>query len=386
MVRIGLQAGSGEEFIAVKVKGMPIGRYAAQIRQLLTEYGLEGISRYFAQPVFSSHADKAQWFYDTRFETLTPWQEASTAQKLSGLQQLIAMTDAIERLRLALPKQAKRSLSFIDQILKNLTLIPSIETIFLVNQQPVLLYWGYYGADQRTVDFRQCYDSLSETQAVPSPPVSVPQPSAQHRRCHKIALRNGLLAVILAATAWGFYHQSVFTIPRQDDSKEVAQIAKSDDMAVIMQNLTTITHNLPVQPAKYQAPAPQLAEVKAKKTKQALMIPTAARYQGSTSFLDGIWYAEVQENNHTTRFTFDFRHGKAKTTLRSGSQHCVTQSHASFSSAGQLAIVTARSTCQGQLTLPATTILCEKSQPNTECQWKKNASSSLPVTLYREGT
>lgn len=62
MSKAGLQIEKGQEYIAVKVEGIPLGRYAPQIFQLLSQHGLDTVRVALAQPVFSDQGIALQWF------------------------------------------------------------------------------------------------------------------------------------------------------------------------------------------------------------------------------------------------------------------------------------------------------------------------------------
>lgn len=386
MVKTVLQVEKGQNYIAVNVEGIPLGRYAPQILHLLSQYGLDAIKGSLAQPIFTHHGLASQWLSPVSSQPITPWREATLPQQVSCLATLIEMAKAIESLRRELSQHDNRSLTIIDQVLKNLTVIPSTDAIFLVNQQPLLLYWGYYSQDRHAVDFYHLHNRLQQTlgeESSPAQPDTTVLPRLAHHKTSRIYYTAAALGALSIAGTLCFNAMQPTKIVPTPPAQEF--VAPADEVKLTLKALTAATQALPIQAAEYIAPPPRVKPVVMKKIRVPIMIPERSRYQGNTDFLDGTWHANLKVNTKIVIITYRFKHGQASTTVKNGQQHCVTTSQAAFTAAGQLFINTAKTHCNDSSMLPAITLVCEKSAPNTQCIWKQNPSTTLPVVLYSEG-
>ncbi|WP_241572547.1 anti-sigma factor [Rosenbergiella nectarea] len=385
MSKAGLQIEKGQEYIAVKVEGIPLGRYAPQIFQLLSQHGLDTVRVALAQPVFSDQGIALQWFPQVSAQTLTPWRQATLSQQVRCLAQLIEMAKSIDALRQHLTPPSSRSLTIIDQILQNLTVIPSIEAIFLADQQPLLLHWGYYSQDRIAVDLPSLYHRLQQQLEAESPPPPCEHteisPSHPTQRAFIYYLAAAVVALfILGAIALNATRPGL----KQPLATYPPVVSTVDEVKKSLEGAIAASRALPLHPAELIAPPPEVKPIQVKKTRVPLMIPARSRYLGNTDFLEGAWLANLNKNNKITTLSYHFTHGQAKTLIVTGQQNCSTTSQASFTSTGKLIINATKARCNDGTTLPAITLICEKSAPNTQCRWKQNPSTPQPIELYSE--
>ena len=386
MAKAGLSLDKGHDYIAVKVEGIPLGRYAPQIFQLLSQHGLDAVRRMLTQPILSDQGIALQWFPQTSIQVITPWRQATLSQQVHCLAQLMERIDAINRLRQQLAGHSPRSLMIIDQILQNLTVIPSTEAIFLVDQQPLLAQWGYYDQERTAVDLPSLHLRLQqhleeESAAAHAPAESLPskRPSAAYRSTLIAAVVTLFIAGAVSLTALRpSTKPPLATLPHS--------ISPVDEIQQSVEDVMTASQALPLRPAELTLPPPVVTPVRVKKNRVPLMIPARSRYQGNIDFLNGTWLANLRLYNTTVAVTFDFSHGKANTRIAFGHETCTTTSQSAFTSSGKLVIKAAKARCDGGKTLPIINVFCEKSAPNTQCLWQQNPSTLLPVELYSERT
>ncbi|WP_241617021.1 hypothetical protein [Rosenbergiella epipactidis] len=386
MAQAGLPLDKGHDYIAVKVEGIPLGRYAPQIFQLLSQHGLDAVRRMLAQPVLSDQGIALQWFPHRSNQVITPWCQATLSQQVDCLAQLMERIDAITTLRQQLAGQRTRSLTIIDQILQNLTVIPSTEAIFLADQQPLLAQWGHYNQERTAVDLPSLHQLLQqhleeESAAAQAPAESLPskRPCAPYRYSLSVAVITLFIAgAITITTLRSRTTPPIATLPHI--------ISTVDKVQQSVKGVMIASQALPLRPAELTLPPPELIPIRVKKSRVPLMIPARSRYQGNIDFLNGTWLANLRLDNTTAAVTFDFSHGKANTHIAFGQQTCTTTSQSGFTSSGKLIIKTAKARCDEDKMLPIITLVCEKSAPNTQCRWQQNPSTLLPVELYSERT
>ncbi|WP_241645083.1 hypothetical protein [Rosenbergiella metrosideri] len=381
MAKAGLPLYKGHDYIAVKVEGIPLGRYAPQIFQLLSQHGLDAVRRMLAQPVLSDQGIALQWFPHSSNQVITPWCQASLSQQVDCLAQLMERIDAINTLRQQLAGQRTRSLTIIDQILQNLTVIPSTEAIFLVDQQPLLAQWGYYDQGRTAVDIPSLQHRLQQHLEDESAADDTPSPSKRSSTPYRYALAVAVITLFIAG-AITFLRPS--TKPSFATLPHI--ISTVDEIQQSIEGMMTASQALPLQPAELALPPPESRPIRVKKSRVPLMIPAHSRYQGNVDFLNGTWLTNLRLDNTTAAVTFDFSHGKAITRITFGQQRCMTTSQSAFTSSGKLVIKTAKARCDEGMTLPIITLICEKSAPNTQCRWQQKPSTLLPVKLYSERT
>ena len=380
MLRTALQIENRYDYVAVNVEGMPIGHYTAQIFKLLSTHGLASVCQLFAHPVYYRRGSEVQWFYQGAATELLPWKKASHSQQLKAIDLLIEIREQIEVVRQQLPRPFTRSIKIIDQILSNLTIIPTTEAIFFTEHQPLVIYWGYFTAQHRAIELPQLQDSLQQlaVEELAQTPTDTlaPQPAGWPWSQWILALVFGftlaLTSEMLSYRAHPTSSPHTTLIPLQPDAVEVA-----------VNRLVMATESLPVKPALLKAPTP-VPQVIPVKRKEPLMIPALSRYRGDISFLNGDWVTTLAEQSAPITLRYSFYQGQAKTTAEVGAQRCQTLSKAAFTAKGDLVIASGRTVCAEGLQLPVLTLRCKKSQPNTQCVWLKNSSVHLPIALERE--
>ena len=384
MAQAGLPLDKGHDYIAVKVEGIPLGRYAPQIFQLLSQHGLDAVRRMLAQPVLSDQGIALHWFPHRSNQVITPWCQATLSQQVDCLAQLMERIDAITTLRQQLAGQRTRSLTIIDQILQNLTVIPSTEAIFLADQQPLLAQWGYYDQGRTAVDIPSLQHHLQQRLGDESAADDTPTESSPSKRSSAPYRYALTVAVITLSIAGAITFLRPSTKPTLATLPDI--ISTVDEIQQSVQGIMTASQALPLQPAELTLPPAEIRPIRVKKSRVPLMIPARSRYQGNVDFLNGTWLAKLRLDNTTAAVTFDFSHGKASTRISFGQQRCMTTSQSAFTSSGKLVIKTAKARCDEGMTLPIITLVCEKSAPNTQCRWQQNPSTLLPVKLYSERT
>ena len=383
MAKTGLHIETEQGYIAVKVGGMPISRYAPQIFQLLTQHGLDAAREMLARPIMSDRGITLQWFAQTSIPSITPWRQATLSQQINCLAQLIEMANAIAALRRKLAGLSVPSLTIIDQILQNLTVIPSTEAIFLAGRQPLLVQWGYYSEERTAVDLPSLHHQLQQQFAKESVALEYQCPEAVESSHSTFRYRYYLAAAVAVLVIAG-----AITISRPVSKPPLVSLSPiiltQDDVKMSIEGILTASRDLPVNSAELIIPPPESKPTRVIKSKVPLMIPALSRYQGNINFLKGTWLTTLHLNDKLSTVSYRFNHGRASTRIANDHRYCTTTSQAAFTSTGKLVISTLKAHCSDGSTLPVITLICEKSAPNTQCRWKQNASTTQPIKLYSE--
>ena len=378
MVRTALEVTPTQEYISVNVEGIPVSRYAPQIFQLLAEAGLGDICQCFAQPSYGRQVTPPLWFCSATSQTIIPWQKATQSQQAACVARLVEIIKAIELLRSHLPQRITSSLSIIDKILQNLTVLPSTDAIFCVNQQPLIVYWGYYDAKHQAIDLHKLYQHyFPDTEE--SAPASPPQPSVSKSLSGYVMTRliGVVLLLLISAGYYEVRRPSPSPIPSPSPSPSPSP-TKLDQVRSTRERLVKVIQSLPITLAS-DIPLP-VAE-KPQSPPKSLMIPSSSRLRGDTTFLDGVWTTTLPDTTRHLFVTFHFKNGRATTTLASGAMRCMATSRAAFNAKGLLTITTTKKRCTNALSAYRPTLVCENSTPDTQCLWKKNKTTRLPITL-----
>ncbi|MBT0720906.1 hypothetical protein HGT70_06370 [Rosenbergiella collisarenosi] len=372
MVRTALEVTPTQEYISVNVEGIPVGRYAPQIFQLLTEAGVDDISQCFAQPSYGRQGRPPLWFCSATSQPIIPWQKATRSQQAACVARLVEIIKAIEHFRSQLPQHITYSLSIIDKILQNLTVLPSTDAIYCVNQQPLIVYWGYYDAEHRAIDVNKLYQHYfpDTEKALPASPdlPSVAKPISGYGMTRLIGL---VLLLLIGAGYYEVRQPSASPFP-------TPSLTKLDQVRITHERLVNVIQSLPMMLAS-DIPPP-IAE-KPKIVRKPLMIPSSSRLRGDIAFLNGVWTTTLPDTARHIQVTFRFKDGRATTILASGAMRCKVTSKAAFTAKGQLTITSTRKRCTNALSAYTPTLVCENSTPNTQCLWKKNTTTRLPITL-----
>lgn len=387
MVQTWLTGGSTGQYIAAKVEDMPIGHYAAQLMALLRQRGLADLADCLALPVYGQ--EQVQWYYQGQVRQNISWREASAKQQVVCLEKLLKMTHSVSLLQEQMRHLSLPSSTLIDQILQNLTVLPSTDVIRIINQQPVILFWGYFSTDRQQLDLAKLHAELAQQLAPSDPPkeegpvtpVLMPTPLVPQRKqltVKKITLCLLIGMLIVAATSC-----YLFFLPAQPVAVTPLTVPEPIKVTPVERELTHLAATvvrLPLMKARYDAPpAPKAVELP-KVIWHKLMIPARSRYQGNIDFLNGRWQASDGKNN----IEFNFKQGKSLTQFTRANSLCSVISNAAFTASGKLLITSSKAQCQPQLTTTLPTIVCENSSPNTRCHWRDASSPQTAITLLQE--
>lgn len=385
MAQTGLQIEAGQDYIQVKVEGIPLGRYAPQIFQLLSQHELDHVRRLLAQPVFSEQAIALQWFPPPLVHYIKPWAEITLTEKVRCLTELIEMKNSLDILRQQLSRDDESTSRIIDPILQNLTVIPSTESIFFADGHPLIVHWGYYPQNRVALNLSSLHQDLAQQLAAqysPAQPPSVETLSPQApSRSRVYLLSAGLVAVLVSTLVILTVLQPANKPPRTVLPPVVASI---DEVKQTLGDIMAVSRALPLSPAEFIAPPPELTSTPEKISRVPLMIPARSRYQGSIDFLANRWMTHLEFNDKSITMTYDFNNDQASTLLSSGSQRCLATSRAAFTATGKLIINTAKARCSDGKTLPVITVICEKSAPHTQCFWQQRSKTLMPIDLFSE--
>lgn len=385
MAQTGLQIEAGQDYIQVKVEGIPLGRYAPQIFQLLSQHKLDQVRRVLAQPVFSERDIALQWFPPPLVQHIKPWAEITLTEKIRCLTQLIEIKNSIDTFRQQLSCDDESTSRIIDPILQNLTVIPSTESIFFADEHPLIVHWGYYPQNRVALNLHSLHQDLAQQVAAQYPPAEPPfietlSPPAP-TRTRVYLLSTGLVAVLVSTLVIVNVLQPAIKPPRTVSPPVVASI---DEVKQTLDDVMAASRALPLSPAEFIAPPPELTSAPEKISRVPLMIPARSRYQGSIDFLASRWTTHLEFSDRRITMTYDFNNDQASTLLSSGSQQCSATSRAAFTAKGKLLINTAKARCSDGKNLPAITVICEKSAPHTQCFWQQRSKTLMPIDLFSE--
>ncbi len=415
MIQTFLTGQSRPDFQSLGVRGLPVTDYSEQIHALLFLRGLQKIADCFAVPLRSPVSQNIQW-YSPLQGNVVPWTTAPDEQRYQALLLLREAITAIDQLAENCLAGGHPAGGFFAQLLEKMTHFPGADTLYLINNRPVVTFWSYSPADSNpscnTIIEGLAADIAPSVQPVagvtqsetvlflpadmpqnPQPVTGVPQPVTGKRR-HIALTASGVLAVVVFAVAGGYYYGS--------PAATTAQPVVAERPSAAAPNKVTVSHNqspvilLPLQPASLKEIPPVTISSPARIVSAAsvpptgLQIPASAVKMGTISFMDGHWKTTLSQSPDQPPLSlyFSFRHGIGKVQTHSA-QHgqCKAESRSGFLPSGTLALRSRfTAVCNDGSRLKIPVINCTLSATGTRCvAQRQGENTGQPVTLYPAG-
>lgn len=342
MAKILLRSGYFDNFLALGENGQSIFDAALQIRETLRLRKLPMLVDCLAIPQANDSGDKVDW-YAPHSGAVIPWATASIQQRQQALSYLENCLHTASQLSQRSLQAQKNSEQFFGVLLQNTFRFPGIQHVYLVNDKPVLTFWGFASLEEPLrEDALDClhasmqYDpeptaseqpiinitpdieaiihddpepvivTLSKPEAptpVAAPLVVAPTPSAAPASTpwRKIRLPLASLVIFVALLlAWPEISYVMEKASKQlrGTSAFIVHPHEKDKRVIPVPQAVS----LPLQQAKVNAPKEPVELIVPEKivesppeiplpppAKNALVLPADSVKAGTTEFLDGSW-------------------------------------------------------------------------------------------------
>lgn len=146
-----ISSGFLSEYEPLGVNGDPVYRAATQIRTLLTKDLGENVANLFATPLRDDRNNAIDWYsaekgQATSFNALSPVEQASFTQEIK--EKLERVEDLGRRLSNNPQNQTAQTYA---GLLKSIQTYPDESHIFIVNNHPVIAFWGFHARQQQDI-------------------------------------------------------------------------------------------------------------------------------------------------------------------------------------------------------------------------------------------
>lgn len=328
-----LRSGCPDDFLNLGENGQAVFDSAWQIRETLRLRKQQAVADALAIPQINDSGSRIDW-YAPHAGQVTSWAAASEEQRLTALRYLEHCQTHVNLLSSQCLRSEKTALRLFGSLLTKTLQFPGSQYIYLVDDKPVITFWGFVNHNQTAQDdILACLQvqPSRETYTAPVPrivepiPVSEPDPeptpipsripdltSAYSLETEPAAVpAEAVVApsrrrwiptvVVLAVLLIGLAGSSYLLLQPQpeQDVVEIAEVinpaqSKSTRLAPAPVPATTLPLMLAsvVPPVVAEIPEPVVSA--APPSKGALILAADEVKQGSTKFLNGTWQVRVQ--------------------------------------------------------------------------------------------
>ncbi|QKJ87171.1 hypothetical protein PMPD1_2226 [Paramixta manurensis] len=435
MAKTFLRSGNLDAVLALGENGQPVYASARQLRETLRLKKWLAIADCLAIPYISESGDRLDW-YASGTGKVKSWAAANESERQHALTLLESYQQRLNDISQQALNADKPALRRFGALLAKAFHFPDRQYVYLVDNQPVLTFWGFVSLDNKppanALDFlRESKPVVPEPDKAPPPsqalpdirqapaPISVvseppselspperepeqaPIGSSRHgKTVHKSRLWWALIpAAIAAAGAVTFYANHDAPTPPIVTAPRVTTPAGGPLLpAAMIAKTTALPQTLPLTQAAVQpetTPAiqsasepPTVATPESRAPKDALVMPTDAIKIGSTKFLNGRWRVTLQLKNLPTPPTlhYQFKNGKGTAVVTQGDgNRCQADVAAGLMGSGNLVInsrYTARCRDGSRYKMPQ--LVCKQAGSAADCTAQYGTDAAFPMTIKRE--
>lgn len=389
------------------LRGLPVTGYSDQFHALLQLQGMPEIAACFAIPVKGPHSTVPAWFTPLDGPVI-PWHEANDSRKQQAIALLQSAFSRLQALRDHCLNSGYPAGLFYAELIEKIACFPGPESLWLAGNQPVITGWGYRrddggGAEEVlhqmavqlspqvlpvSVEAPPVCDAIPVTEILPEKVMTRRTPLFRRsRRRYPVPLMSGVLLTLLV----------VYGVSRLPGQFPLPAVAPPPAAAVaparpVPDKVTTsqkpsIEIHLPRQPATLQRPvavhSPPVTPQKP--PPERLKIPEQAQKAGDIRFMDGRWFALLNDGGQSARLRFTYKNGQGSVVMTlSNNVRCQAKSQAGWLPSGRLSLRSRyRATCSNGRRQVVPDILCTRTGASAACTYADNDKPSpRPVILY----
>ncbi|WP_228457137.1 SrfA family protein [Serratia symbiotica] len=421
-----LRSGSMHDVLALGENGQPVYACALQLRETLRIRQHPLAADCLAIPQPNEAGTRIDWYAPFPGK-VTSWLAASDAQRMQALHQLERHLSTFLTLVAQTQNTEHPSQRLFGALLAKAMQIPDQHHVYLVDDKPVLTFWGFIKPQAQFQDDPLACLRLAEEPAeepmpvataarkvaisipkpvskpaavtpptmppIPAPETPATAPPARQQRHRYVWIVAALMLLTLLV---GWLSQLNSPLPPIPAVQQPAPLAPFTVPALSLQ--------LPLAPATLMPPEPVALPPKPVNLppepvtlppadKNLLVLPTESVKAGSTRFLNGKWQAtvalQVPFSDKYPSLQYHLNGGKGTVSLRHGNGNaisCRASIEAGLMPSGNLVIKSrtkARCNDGSRYTLPEITCKQNETGP-AECFGRYNAETTYPMMLKRE--
>ena len=403
MAKTLLRSGNLDDFQAVGGGGQVVFDSANQVREALRLRKQFAVCDSLAIPQLNDDGDRVDWYSPVE-GTIISWKAASTAQREGALRYLDALQQTVWTLSGNCQQSGKPAQQLFGALLENTLQFPGENHLFLVNDKPVICFWGFVNLNESARDdafaclrIAECEPLIEHIPAEEAPTepkpafaqADIPLLDDSASACeeaptsHRATAPRGrwrwalpLAAAIIVATVASLFWPSAPTP------------ALAHSPASVIPPLPTLTPTLPLQLASHtEQPAPVKDIVLAPIAKDALVMESNQVRAGSTRFLNGNWRLLLDmKNAPSLRYQIENNKGTARL-VHGDNVICRVALFAGLHQNGEL-LIKSRGTarCSDGTRFPMPEISCKADSFDVAaCIARYSADKVVPVTFKKTG-
>ncbi len=441
MSKILLRSGYINNFLALGENGQTIFDSARQIRETLRLRKQTMLADCLAIPQLNDGGDKVDWYAPLAGKVIT-WASADEKLRLQALRYLdncLLTASQLSERSLASPKNTEQ---FFGSLLQHALRFPGSQHVYLVDEKPVLTFWGFIDLNMSTEGHAlSClYESMKPepfATAVDSPPIlpepliqieaiedpepvivtlskpeetpSLAAPSASDELHEPLpAPRQSLwrkmlwpiISIVLFMSlllSWPWLYPLVH--PELNEPEAVETLVAEPPAAVKPVAAQILLSALPLQkatviPQKVEEPKPEPPV--SPPPKNALVLPAEAVKAGTTKFLNGSWRVSFDAGDAVTdipiptgmRFQIKNNIGQVRL-VHSDNLVCRTELHSGLMQSGNLVIkprLKVKAKCADGSRYAVPEIICSQGLTGAaQCNARFEDDVMVSVTVTRVG-
>ncbi|OKP46821.1 hypothetical protein A8A12_18925 [Serratia marcescens] len=414
MVKPFLRSGSLDDVLALGENGQPVYACAQQLRETLRLRRQQQAADCLAIPQPNESGTRIDWYAPFPGK-VTSWLAASDAQRAQAVRHLEHCLTTFRSLTEQTQATDHPSHRLFGALLAKAMHIPDPNHVYLVDDRPVLTFWGFIKPQAQSPDdplacLRPAEMEVekpapiaaaprkpamaepvtpapaAEPEPVPTPAETVAPPVAARPRRHR-AIWIGLpLMLLLGGALAGWLGRS----PTPPAPEPAPLAAKPQPASPVKAAAPLPKLHLPLAHATLMPPPP--APVLPQPVdKNALVLPPEAVKAGSTRFLNGKWRATVALKDPITgkRPSLQYRlnAGKGNAIIAYGDGvSCRVAVEAGLMQSGNLVINSrTKARCSDGSRYQIPEIVCRQGEVGAaECTGRYDADTTYPMTFKRE--
>lgn len=414
MVKPFLRSGSLDDVLALGENGQPVYACAQQLRETLRLRRQQQAADCLAIPQPNESGTRIDWYAPFPGK-VTSWLAASDAQRAQAVRHLEHCLTTFRSLTEQTQATDHPSHRLFGALLAKAMHIPDPNHVYLLDDRPVLTFWGFIKPQAQSPDdplacLRPAETEVekpapiaaaprkpamaepvtpapaAEPEPVPTPAETVAPPVAARPRRHR-AIWIGLpLMLLLGGALAGWLGRS----PTPPAPEPAPLAAKPQPASPVKAAAPLPKLHLPLAHATLMPPPP--APVLPQPVdKNALVLPPEAVKAGSTRFLNGKWRATVALKDPITgkRPSLQYRlnAGKGNAIIAYGDGvSCRVAVEAGLMQSGNLVINSrTKARCSDGSRYQIPEIVCRQGETGAaECTGRYDADTTYPMTFKRE--
>jgi hypothetical protein len=163
-----LRTGTARDYHPLGAVGNPVYLSAPQLRAAIARRLGQGVADILAIPQRNEDGDTIDWYAPVP-GPVVPWSAATPDERSRGKAALTDARGAIEKLAAAMQAEVRSDHQVFGRLLEQVTAFPNDEHLYLVNDHPVMTFWGFQGLEVPSGG-----ETLLDLPAPPPTPVAMP--------------------------------------------------------------------------------------------------------------------------------------------------------------------------------------------------------------------